>query len=195
MMKRFLLGLLTALVLLAGTTHKVEAQKVSLKTNLAHWALMGSPNFSVETRLSDKFSLDLGASANLWKFDEPKELRYWATQPELRYWFCEAFNGAFIGLHGHGGQYNIGGWDIPLGRLKTFKDNRYEGSFYGAGLSVGYQWVLSPRWNIEASLGGGWTHTNFRQYECATCGALRDTGSENFFSLTRATLSLLYFFK
>ena len=197
-MKKFdcLLSLFTAILLFFGvSSREASAQRVALKTNLAHWALMGSPNLSVEPRLAERWSVDLGASGNLWKFAEPKELRYWAVQPELRFWFCETFNGAFIGLHGHGGQYNVGGWDLPLGRLKTFKDHRYEGDFYGAGLSVGYQWVLSPHWNLEASLGGGWTHTNFRQYECVTCGALRDTGTSDFFSITRGTLSLLYFFK
>ena len=31
------------------------------------------------------------------------------------------------------------------------KDHRYEGYFWGGGLSAGYQWVISNRFNIEAS--------------------------------------------
>ena len=197
-MKKSLKSLFAAvgfLLLVAACPSKVSAQKVALKTNLAHWAMGGSPNASVEARLSPRFSLDLGAAGNLWKFSEPRELRYWATQPEARFWFCETFNGLFLGLHGHYGQLNVGGWDIPLGRLKAFKDSRYEGEFFGAGLSVGYQWILSPRWNLEASLGGGWARTIYREYNCATCGALRGDGIYDYFGLTRATLSLIYFFK
>ncbi len=33
------------------------------------------------------------------------------------------------------------------------KEHRYEGYFWGGGLSAGYQWVVSNRFNIEASLG------------------------------------------
>ncbi|MDO5036584.1 MAG: DUF3575 domain-containing protein [Porphyromonas sp.] len=181
------------LLLVASLT--ASGQKVGLKTNLANWALMGSPNAALEMRLGDKWTLDLGGAMNLWKFEEPKELRYWGVQPEFRYWFCETFNGAFLGLHGHGGQYNIGAWDIPLGRLTAFKDHRYEGNFYGAGLSLGYQWVLSPRWNLETSLGGGWARTDYRKYECATCGVQLDEDKYDYFGVTRATISLIYLIK
>ena len=77
------------------------------------------------------------------------------VQQELRYWTCEVFNGWFFGLHAHGGQMNIGGVDVPSCFRKgtgNMKDHRYEGYFWGGGLSAGYQWVLSNRFNIEASL-------------------------------------------
>ena len=197
MMKLFKRIFFPAAVLLAllACPKETTAQRIALKTNLATWAMMGSPNLALETRLADRWTLDLGAAGNLWKFSEPKELRFWGVQPEARFWFCEVFNGAFIGLHAHGGQYNAGGWDLPIGRLKNLKESRYEGGFYGAGLSAGYQWILSPRWNLEASLGAGWARTAYRQYECATCGAMKGEGTYDYFGLTRATLSLIYFFK
>lgn len=183
--------LIAALLLAAAAG--AEAQKVALKTNLLHWAAMGSPNAALEIGIAPRWTADLYGGGNLWKFPEPLEVRHWLVQPELRYWFCEAFNGTFIGLHGHYGQYNLGGIDLPIGRLANLRDHRYEGSFYGAGLSVGHQWILSDRWNLEASLGGGWAHTPYKKYECPVCSPLVAEGDYDYFGLTRATLSLTFF--
>ena len=64
----------------------------------------------------------------------------------------------------------------------------------GAGLSLGHQWILSKHLNLEASLGGGWARTPYRKYECPVCSPLLDESTYDYFGLTRATLSLTYFF-
>ena len=33
--------------------------------------------------------------------------------------------------------------------------NYYNGSFVGAGISIGYQFYVSPHWNLELSAGAG----------------------------------------
>ena len=183
------------ILLLSGLALQgAKAQKVALKTNALHWAVMGSPNAALEFAMGPKVTLDLYGGGNLWKYEKPLEVRHWLVQPELRYWFCEVFNGTFVGLHGHYGQYNIGGIDLPVGRLKNLKDYRYEGYFYGAGLSLGHQWILSKHLNLEASLGGGWARTPYKKYECPVCSPLLDESTYDYFGLTRATLSLTYFF-
>ena len=192
-MKQLRKIVLTLALLLAAAVG-AQAQKVALKTNALHWAVMGSPNAALEFAMGPKVTLDLYGGGNLWKFEKPLEVRHWLVQPELRYWFCEVFNGTFIGLHGHYGQYNVGGINLPVGRLKNLKDHRYEGYFYGAGLSLGHQWILSKHLNLEASLGGGWARTPYKKYECPVCSPLLDESTYDYFGLTRATLSLTYFF-
>ena len=62
---------LLLLLCLAGAlafNPKAYGQKVALKSNLAHWALMGSPNAGVEFALSPKWTLDVDGGLNLWKF-------------------------------------------------------------------------------------------------------------------------------
>lgn len=169
-----------------------NAQKVAVKSNIPYWATGISPNAALEFTLGKKATLELGGGFNLWTFENNKKVKHWLAQPELRYWFCESFNGHFIGIHAHGVQYNVGGWDIPLGRLKTFKEHRYEGYLYGAGLSYGYQWVLSPRWNFELSLGGGFARIHYDKYPCVTCGAKVDEGDQNYLGVTKAAISLIY---
>ncbi|WP_436414033.1 DUF3575 domain-containing protein [Petrimonas sp.] len=173
----------------------VYAQKVAVKTNLGYWGAAASPNAALEFALGKKFTLEAGGGFNLWEFSDNKKAKHWLAQPELRYWFCDVFNGHFIGLHGHGAQFNIGNWDIPVGRLEKFKDHRYEGYLYGAGLSYGYQWVLSPRWNFEASLGGGFARIHYDKFPCTTCGTKLDEGDYNYWGVTKAAVSLIYFFK
>lgn len=185
-------------VMIVGACFSISssAQKVAVKTNLAHWGVLASPNGAVEVKLANHWTVDLYGGFNFWQFNNGEtKTKHWMVQPEFRYWFCEAFTGTFIGLHGHGGQYNIGGVDLPVGRLKNFKEHRYQGPFYGAGLSIGHQWILSPHWSIEASLGGGWARTPYRKYPCAECGSLLSEGTYDYFGVTRGTLSLIYVIK
>ena len=187
---KFLLVLMVAM----ASTFSVSAQKAALKTNLLYGAT-ATPNLQLELGLSKKSTLELGAGMNWFEFSDNKKFKHILVQPEYRYWFCETFNGSFIGLHAHGAQFNVGGWDIPVGRLDAFKNNRYEGYLYGAGISYGYQWVLSPRWNFEASLGGGFARIHYDKYQCATCGTKLDDGKYNYFGVTKAALSLIYIIK
>ncbi|MDO5017499.1 MAG: DUF3575 domain-containing protein [Porphyromonas sp.] len=194
MKNRSLLVWLCLLGLIA-VSHRADAQKVAVKTNFAHWALLGSPNAGVEYAVSPKMTINLEGGLNMWKYKAPLEIRHIVVQPELRYWFCESFNGAYIGLHAHGGKYNVGGITLPVGRLKSLRDQRYEGKFYGAGIDAGYQWVLSPAVNLELNLGGGWARTDYRQFNCATCGLQTGQGTYDYFGLTKAGLTLLIFLK
>lgn len=178
-----------------GTMPLLHAQKAAVKTNFAYWGAGASPNGALEFALGKKMTLEAGGGFNLWEFGDNKKAKHWLVQPELRYWFCDVFNGHFIGLHGHGAQFNVGGWDIPVGRLTAFKDHRYEGYLYGAGLSYGYQWVLSPRWNFELSLGGGFARINYEKYPCTTCGTKLGEGDYNYWGITKAAVSLIYMIK
>ncbi|MDE6803978.1 MAG: DUF3575 domain-containing protein, partial [Muribaculaceae bacterium] len=94
------------------------AQDAALKTNLLYDAAL-SPNLGVEFRVAPKWTLDVTGQLNLWKLSEGKQWRHWAAMPEARYWFCNAFNGHFIGAHVFGGQYNIGNVNLDFDFLGT----------------------------------------------------------------------------
>ena len=127
----------------------------------------------------------------------PLEAR--AVQPEVRYWFCDRFSGHFVGVHVHGGQFNIGGLDNGIKFLGTdfskLSDSRFQGWFAGAGVSYGYDWILSRHWNLEAELGLGYSYTRFDQYRCAGCGKKVATDkAHNYVGITRIALNLVYLF-
>ena len=169
------------------------SQNIGVKTNLAHWATLGSPNLGMEFALNRNFSLEIGGGFNLWEFGDNRKAQHWLIQPEIRYWFCETFNGHFIGLHAIGGEFNIGGVDIPIGRLSRFKNYRYEGFAFGGGISYGYQWLIGRRWNLELNIGAGFTHIIFDRFECVKCGDLLGSGRRNYFGITKAAISFIYF--
>jgi hypothetical protein len=187
---RFFLVILVLTVSLPG----ILAQKAAIKNNLLYDAT-ATPNLALEMALSRKTTLELGAGLNWFDFSDNRKLKHLLVQPELRWWTCDVFNGHFFGIHAHGAQFNVGGWDIPVGRLDTFKDNRYEGYLYGGGISYGYQWILSPRWNFEASIGGGYARIHYDKYPCTNCGSKIEEGKYNYWGVTKAALSLIYIIK
>ncbi len=186
-----ILFVLTVTLLFSST---IVAQKVAVKTNLLYGGT-ATPNLQLEFGLSKKSTLDVGGGLNWFDFSDNKKFKHLLVQPEYRYWFCESFNGHFLGVHAHGAQFNVGNWDIPVGRLDTFKDRRYEGHLFGGGLSWGYQWVVSPRWNIEVNLGGGYARIDYTKYCGKECGSPISSGKHNYWGVTRAGLSIVYFIK
>ena len=179
---------------LAASLPVSYAQKVAIKNNLLYDAT-ATPNLALEMALSRKMTLELGAGLNWFDFSDNRKAKHLLVQPELRWWTCDVFNGHFFGLHGHVAQFNIGGWDVPVGRLEKFKDSRYQGYLYGGGISYGYQWLLSPRWNLETSIGGGFARMHYDKVPCAECGTKIDDGKYNYWGVTKAAVSLIYIIK
>ncbi len=179
---------------LAASLPVSYAQKVAIKNNLLYDAT-ATPNLALEMALSRKMTLELGAGLNWFDFSDNRKAKHLLVQPELRWWTCDVFNGHFFGLHGHVAQFNIGGWDVPVGRLEKFKDSRYQGYLYGGGISYGYQWLLSPRWNLETSIGGGFARMHYDKFPCAECGTKIDDGKYNYWGVTKAAVSLIYIIK
>ncbi|WP_294081206.1 DUF3575 domain-containing protein [Proteiniphilum sp. UBA5384] len=171
-----------------------KSQTIGIKTNILYDA---STTIAVGTefRTGGKTTLDVPLGVNLWTFSQNRKLKHLMIQPEIRYWFCEPFMKHFVGLHLHGMQFNVGGMDIPMGRLSKLKDHRYEGYLYGAGVSYGYQWLIHPLWNLELSMGGGYARIHYDKYPCQHCGAKVSEGKYNYFGVTKAAVSLIYFIK
>ena len=71
-------------------------------------------------------------------------MRVGVMKPQLRYWRHRPKKRVFVAL------------DL-LYRVNNIVLNykRYKGHGFGASISYGYSWILSHRWNIEASLGAG----------------------------------------
>ena len=82
-------------------------------------------------------TLNVGAEAN-----------FHAVQLGGRYWFYESFVGHFLGQH-----LTYVGYDLGS------RTKRYKGNAYGLGVSYGYAWMLSKRWNIALEAGIGLFHT------------------------------------
>lgn len=168
--------------------------KFALKTNLALWAT-SSMNLGFELRLSDKTTLDFPISYNPWKFSNNKLLRHFLLQPEVRYWTRESFNGHFVGFNLMYAFFNVGNVKVPFGLFKDLRKYRYEGNLYGAGISYGYQWILSNRISLEATVGVGYLYADYDKYECQECAPLIGKDSKHYVGLTKIGISFSYFFR
>ena len=158
-----------------------------------YWATT-TPNIGLETSVGKKHTAQVFVGFNPWKQSggDQSSLRHWLVMPEYRYWFCQNFNGWFLGAHAMGGQFNAGGVKLPFGMFKDLRDHRYEGWYVGGGVTAGYQWPLSKHWNLETSIGIGYDYIQYDKFKCGNCGEKQKSSHDNYVGPSKAALSLIY---
>lgn len=203
-MKKYLIIVLLLGFALPVTSH---AQIAGLKTNALYWATT-TPNLGLEIKLGDRYTFNLEGGYNPWTLDNNKEvnkkIKHFLVSPEIRYWFCESFNGHFIGINGNYSQFNISAVEIPeifyslngeRGFIGASKDTRNEGWAAGAGITYGYQWILGKRLNLEATIGLGYWYTDYEEFDNRKCGLFQQKFDRHLLGITKCGLSLIYLIK
>lgn len=189
-MKRFLTLAVIAFLAFAASA---SAQKAAVKTNALYWAT-ATPNVGFEFAMGNRWTVELSGGYNPWTFDTEKNIKvkHFLVSPEVRYWFCESFQGHFLGLNGNYTLFNISGIHIP----ELFESSkRYEGWAVGAGLTYGYAFPIARRWNMEFNLGLGLWYTEYDQFESRPCGLFQQTIQKHAFGLTDLGISFIYMIK
>lgn len=169
----------------------LSAQQVAVKTNLLYWAT-STPNVGVEMALSDHSTVGLSVNYNPWTVNNHAKIQHWFVQPEYRYWLSGKFTRSFFGAHLIAGQYEVGGFKLPFNVFSSFKSHHYKGWAVGLGVSYGYQFYISPHWNLEAVLGVGYVRTKYDCYDLE--GNYSHTQSRNYLGPTQVGLSFIYLF-
>lgn len=195
MKRKYLAILLLALAVLIPPT---SARDFAVKTNLVSDALANA-NIGAEMTLAPRWSADFTGDFNFWNLSHQRKWKHWLVQPEVRYWFCEAMGGHFVAAHLIGGEYNMGGLDMPFKFLGTdfhkLRDSRFQGWMAGAGVAYGYSWLLGKHWNLEAEIGIGYVYSRYDRFECAGCGRKVESGkSHHYVGPTKAAVNLVYVF-
>lgn len=178
------------------------AQNIAIKSNLLY-DLTTTLNIGGEMRCGDTRTLNLSVSYNPWSFGNNKKMKLFLLQPEYRKWLEEAFMGSFIGFQVHYALYNFGGmlpWGFGNGKMfglenKQIANNRYQGNLAGFGITYGYQWMISPQWNMEAGISMGYAHLNYKRYGQPKDAPLIEKSKCNYWGLTQIGLSLVYFIR
>lgn len=163
----------------------------AIKSNILY-NLAASFNIGIEMRTSDHLTLDISANYNPFTFVKNEKFKHVLVQPELRYWVNEAFNRHFIGAHLLYTSYNVGNDYLALRFFPSLKKNRFQGQGFGAGVSYGYQWILSPDFNFELSLGVGYIYFGYSKFEKKVNGAKISSGRTHYIGPTRLGFSLIY---
>lgn len=188
------------LLLISGIS--VNAQRIGVKTNALYLAT-STPNIGLEYAFADRFSLELEGGYNPWTLDSDRNMKakHFLVSPEVRYWFCESFNGHFIGINANYTLFNLSGVDVPAvffssARsamvLEDLKNRRSEGWAAGAGLTYGCVWPIARRWNLECTVGLGYWYTDYDKFESRKCGLFQEHVSHGAFGPTALGISFIY---
>ena len=185
----------------------------AIKTNLL-FDLALCPNIEVEVPFgrARKWSVmaEYWTPWYVWKHNS-RSYEFQTFGVELRRWFrsCRGglppLSGFFVGAYYAFGKYDLQ-WD-KSGEAEFYAvggTNRYtmpyngegdQGEFQSVGATIGYSWVLSKHFNLEASVSGGYFWGPRRHY----VGAFDDshlmwqyTGSTSYAGPTKAKVSLVW---
>ena len=169
---------------MAMSTVQVSAQVIGISTNTLGW-LGATPNLGIDVGFAKKWSLELNGFYNPFDWSSGRQTHIWGLQPEVKFWPRYKFAGHYFGIHGNYAMYDWGLWKY-----------RYKGELGGAGFSYGYAWMFHKRWNLEGSIGLGYTRLS-HQNKYDRHDPMVSFGPErhNRFGLTRIALKISYFFK
>lgn len=194
-----------ALISLFAFAFEASAQKVAVKTNSLYW-MTATPNVGFEFALADRWTLEVAGGYNPWTFDKDDNIKakHFLVTPEIRYWFCESFQGHYLGINGNYTMFNVSGIYIPevfvpVNSQGYFIDDlqhaRSQGWAAGAGLTYGYATPISRRWNIEFNIGLGFWYTEYDKFESRPCGLFQNNISNWAFGPTDLGISFIYMIK
>lgn len=181
------------MLIVTAWTRVALAQHIAIRNNVLY-DLTGSLSAGIEIPTSQKTSVDLYASIRPWKRTSESVHKHWLTEAQYRYWTCQVMNGFFVGPYVHGGEFNLGNYDLLPGTLRVAKNSRYEGWLAGLGLGIGYEYALAKHWNIGAEIGAGYTYIKYNRYSCERCGKLKEYGDRHYIGISRIGLNILYVF-
>lgn len=172
----------------------IAPDSYAIKTNLLQWALF-TPNIAIEKRISNRWTIGLSGTFHYIKFGSADPLELLLLESELRYWTDKSFSGNFFGFNAFYGNFDTGDVRLSSGLFKNMGNHRYKGYLYGAGISYGYQWKLSNRWNLEATAGLGYAHVVYDKYRINKLRKKIKDENYNYFGPTKVAINLIYTLK
>ena len=131
-----------------------SSRKISIRTNMLYlFALL--PNLGIEYKPVDRIGLLFNFGYSDWGFKE-NQIRHIITlyNPEVRYYLGQKRN-FFVG-----GEFHAGNFDM---KFKEEKDGN-NGDLIGGGLTAGYRAFLSPTFDMDFSIGAGYTRLEYQPY-------------------------------
>lgn len=172
---KFITGFLTLFLLGNLKAQEQSETSVYLKGN-ALFATIGVLNVGVEHQLTKKYTLQGDIFISPWKSFAGHEFQYYSASVEGRYYFDEAFKHWYLGANIAASAFILQKWNYWNGG--TFTNDRGEEFAYPnvyqkgysliLGITGGYQFKLSERWNIDLFATIGTSQDFYKGYERGT---------------------------
>lgn len=169
-------GFLT-LFLLGNLNAQEQEQKKETSVYLKGNALfipIGIVNLGLEHQLSKKITVQGDVLISPWKSFAGHELQYYSVSVEGRYYFNEAFKHWYVGANIAGSRFIAQKWNYWNDNTFTDEETgitRKNSDIYQKGYSVifgvtgGYQFQVSDRWNIDIYAGIGSSQDFYKGYD------------------------------
>lgn len=180
---KFLTASITLLSAAMLTAQEQEQEKSLYIKGNALLAPIGLINVGLEKQLTSKFTMQGDVLVSPWKSFAGHEFQYYSVSLEGRYYFNEAFSHWYVGANIATSAFVLQKWnywkDVAYinDQNEVFvKSNLYQKGFsFLVGVTGGYQFKVSDRWNIDvyATIGSstdfykGYDRTTGQRYESA----------------------------
>ncbi|MFP3592771.1 DUF3575 domain-containing protein [Chryseobacterium sp. SIMBA_038] len=174
---KLLTGFLTLSLL--GTINaqeQISEKSVYLKVN-APFLAIGILNAGLEHQISKKYTVQADAFISPWKSFAGHELQNYSVSVEGRYYFNEAFKHWYVGVNLAGSAFNLQKWNYWNDNISESEDgltthinsNLYQkGYSISLGVTGGYQFQLSDRWNMDIYATVGTSQGFYKGYDRST---------------------------
>lgn len=173
--------LMGALAFLSIGSLKAQEQEQSDEKSLyvkgnALFLPIGIFNLGIEKQISPKYTLQGDVFISPWKSFAGHELQYYSVSAEGRYYFKEAFRHWYIGANLSVAAYNAAKWNYWNNDITQKEDGEYimNSNLYQKGYSImlgitgGYQFQLSDRWNLDLYATIGTAQSFYKGYDRTT---------------------------
>lgn len=174
----------TALV--AATTEEFRRSEWALRTNLLYW-FAGLMNLGIEWNPSNHWGIIVnGGYSPFENEDWEHQLGGWFVSPEVRYYFSEKANTWFLGA-----QFLAGGVNLDIADWYGC-----EGSVLCGGLTGGYRFKLSDTFDMDFSLGLGYSKFKYdiTKYENGVRTLITEDHEKSAFLPIQAGVNLIWKF-
>lgn len=163
-----------------------DTRFLAVKTNLLFAAALCA-NLGFEVELWPKWSLDVPVWYSPYDITSTRKLRLLATQPEIRWWPKKAGGGHFLGLHAH-----VAGFNVAVNDHGRYQDPNH--ALWGIGIGYGYalNFGRGKHWGLEFNIGVGFAEYDYDIYENMVNGPKTGSGSDRYWGVTRAGITLTY---
>jgi len=172
-----LAGILTLFILgnLNAQEQNKDEKSVYVKGN-ALFIPIGIVNLALEHQLSKKFTVQGDVFISPWKSFDGHELQYYSVSAEGRYYFNEAFRHFYVGINISTSAFILQKWnywsDSPyyndFGEVFVTSNLYQKGYSVILGATLGYQFKVSDKWNIDVFGTVGTSQDFYKGYDRTT---------------------------
>lgn len=169
----------------AQTVDSTDSKKLYVKAN-ALFLPIGILNAGLEYQINKKITVQGEVFISPWKSFAGKYAQVYMLGFEGRYYFNEAFKHFYVGANISAARYIIQKYTYwnnrptqytPESPIYINSDLYQDGFAFMLGGTVGYQFQLSDRWNMDLYLGAGTVQSYYKGF-VKSSGVRYDTGQD-----------------